>query len=131
MECEPAESEPLAHCAWPAERVTPVQMLVAPSLKMTLPVAEAPTVAVKVTVCARLDGFAEDVSDGVVATSDASKAPMDGGLGRAVPSKSVEGAPAALAAPFAGEFRRSRRSPGAAWNSGSPLMKLVPTLSPP
>lgn len=129
----PAARLEVAHGAWPEASATDEQIAVVPSLNVTVPVGVPLlplTVAVNVTDCPVFDGFVPDATTVVLANLDASKAPRDGGFGRVVPSKSVDGAPVAVPLPFAGEAGVSRRLSGAAWNSGSPLMKLLPTVSP-
>jgi hypothetical protein len=133
IERVPAASADVTHCAWPETRVTVAQIVVVPSLNVTVPVGVPLlplTVAVNVTDCPAFDGFVPDATEVVLANLDASKAPRDGGFGRVVPSRSVDGAPVAVPLPFAGDAGVIRRLSGAAWNSGSPLMKLLPTESP-
>ncbi len=68
MECVPTESVEMAIVATPPPFKTPVPMVVTPSLKVTVPVGDAPaTVAVKVTDWLKTEGFTEDASPVVVA----------------------------------------------------------------
>ena len=61
-EWEPTERVLLANVATPLESV-PVPSVVAPSMKVTVPVAvEGATVAVNVTEAPKVEGFKEDVS---------------------------------------------------------------------
>jgi hypothetical protein len=66
MVCVPAESAEVAHAACSADKATFEQIGVTPSLKVMLPVGlpaeTALTVAVKVTACPTVDGFAEEIS---------------------------------------------------------------------
>jgi hypothetical protein len=68
IECEPAASTEVENVAWPALSVA-VPMTLAPSNNWTVPVGvPVPvTVAVKVTACPAVDGFAEDVTAVLVA----------------------------------------------------------------
>ena len=65
--CEPAARVAVLNTATPAFRV-PVPSVTAPSLNVTVPVAVVGAiVAVRVTLCARADGFRDDASVSVVA----------------------------------------------------------------
>jgi hypothetical protein len=70
MECDPAVKAAAAQVAWLELRATTLQIVVVPSLKVTVPVGATGvlgvTVAVKVTDCPKIDGLAEGVTVVVV-----------------------------------------------------------------
>src|SRR5512141_2368128 len=97
----PAGKALVVHSAFAATRAV-VQIGLAPSLKVTTPVAvEGVTVAVKVTGCPTMIRLAEPTRAVLVGVNDplkGSSAPSDGGVGRAKSAKSVPGAPVAVPA---------------------------------
>jgi len=62
IELDPLASVDVVNVATPAALTVPVPNTVAPSRKVTVPVAPAGTVAEKVTAWLGADGFAEDAS---------------------------------------------------------------------
>jgi hypothetical protein len=63
IECDATLSVDIAHPALPALNATLEQIAVAPSLNVTVPVGDWPvTVAVNVTFCPNVEGFAEETS---------------------------------------------------------------------
>jgi hypothetical protein len=109
--------------------VTAAQIAVVPSLNATVPDGVPPlpvTVAVKVTNCPPTDGFTLEASAVTLDSAVTSNAPIEGGFGRVVPSKSLVGAPVGVPAALAGEERRMCKLFGAEWNSGSDRIKPMP-----
>ena len=75
IECEATESAAVANVPTPDPFSVPVPSVVAPSLKVTVPVGVPPapvTVAVNVTDCPNTEGFSEDVSVVVLGLTTAS-----------------------------------------------------------
>jgi hypothetical protein len=72
MECEPTLRVEVVNVAWPEPLSVPVPSVVAPSLKVIVPVgvplpgALTVTVAVKVTDCPDTDGLADELREVVV-----------------------------------------------------------------
>src|SRR5436190_22155612 len=93
--------------------------MVPSALKVAVPVSVSPLgvvrIAVNTTPSPWFEGFGEDVTEMDGSAPEASKAPIAGGLGRSVPSRSAAGrigsvaVPAVLPAPFAGDDGRMRR----------------------